>query len=184
MRIVAGSAGGIPLIPPPTPVRPTMDRVREAVFSSLGDAVPGARVLDLFAGAGSLGMEALSRGAVSAVFVEHTKACADVIRHNLAKTRLSGSVQTMDAFRYLDLYGGEEAHDLIFADPPYCKREGDPDYALLLLDNLALHRSLAPNGLLVLETDSRWKTPATAQWTLLREKRYGGTGVRIYCKAE
>src|SRR5947209_18081255 len=88
MRVIAGSAGGIRLAVPKRGVRPTMDRVKAAIFSSLGDAVIGARVLDLFAGSGGLGIEALSRGASSAVFVENDRQSAKAIDANLAKTKL------------------------------------------------------------------------------------------------
>src|ERR1043166_5048036 len=88
MRVIAGSAGGIPLHTPRTDLRPTMDRIKAAIFSSLGEKIIGARVLDLFAGTGALGIEALSRGAVSAIFVESDARAADAIRRNLEKTRL------------------------------------------------------------------------------------------------
>ena len=88
MRVIAGSAGGIRLAVPKRGVRPTMDRVKAAIFSSLGDSVGGARVLDLFAGSGALGIEALSRGASSAVFVEEDWQSAEIIERNLVKTKL------------------------------------------------------------------------------------------------
>ena len=79
MRVIAGSAGGLPLIVPKTDIRPTMDRVKAAIFSSLGDRIIGARVLDLFAGTGALGIEALSRGAASAMFVESERAAVATV---------------------------------------------------------------------------------------------------------
>jgi 16S rRNA (guanine966-N2)-methyltransferase len=98
MRVIAGSAGGIRLEVPKRGVRPTMDRVKAAIFSSLGDSVAGARVLDLFAGSGALGIEALSRGASSAVFVEEDRQSAEMIERNLAKTKLKGRVRQQDVF--------------------------------------------------------------------------------------
>ncbi len=92
MRIIAGAAGGITIRVPQAVTRPTMDRTRQALFSMLGDIVVGARVLDLFAGSGALGLEALSRGAAHAVFVEHHRAAAQVIRENLAAGREGGKV--------------------------------------------------------------------------------------------
>ncbi|MGB8466384.1 MAG: RsmD family RNA methyltransferase, partial [Terrimicrobiaceae bacterium] len=103
MRVIAGEARGLPLSTPPN-VRPTMDRVRGAIFSSLGDAVPGARVLDLFAGSGAMGIEALSRGAASAVFVDSNPRCAACVRANLRRAKLEASVQVMDALKFLELY--------------------------------------------------------------------------------
>ena len=101
MRVIAGSAGGIRLAVPKCGVRPTMDRVKAAIFSSLGDAVIGARVLDLFAGSGALGIEALSRGASSAMFVEEDQQSADIIESNLGKTKLTGRVRQQDVFHFL-----------------------------------------------------------------------------------
>src|SRR6187551_1612882 len=90
MRIITGSAGGIPIAVPKTVLRPTSDRVREAVFSILGARVEGAAVLDLFAGSGSYGLECLSRGARRVVFVESDRSSVAVISQNLAKARLTG----------------------------------------------------------------------------------------------
>src|SRR5438067_13540904 len=101
MRVIAGSAGGIGLEVPKRGVRPTMDRVKAAIFSSLGDAVIGARVLDLFAGTGALGIEALSRGAEAALFVEEDRQSIAVIEVNLAKIKLSGRVRQQDVFEFL-----------------------------------------------------------------------------------
>src|SRR5476649_2655069 len=123
MRIIAGEARGLPLTQPPEGVRPTMDRVRGAIFSSLGDAVPGARVLDLFAGSGAMGIEALSRGAASATFVDFNPKCSACVQNNLHRAKLPGIVQTMDALKFVELYASE-GFDLIFADPPYAKRDG------------------------------------------------------------
>src|SRR5512134_3046350 len=87
MRVVAGSARGVRLAPVPRGVRPVSDRAREGLFSSLGDRVRGARVLDLYAGSGALGVEALSRGAAEAVFVERDRAALAAVRRNLELTR-------------------------------------------------------------------------------------------------
>ena len=90
MRVIAGSAGGLALQLPKTDLRPTMDVVKGAIFSSLGDFIVGARVLDLFAGSGALGIEALSRGAASATFVENDRRAVAAIERNLEKTKLTG----------------------------------------------------------------------------------------------
>ena len=141
MRVIAGEARGLPLRTPSARVRPTMDRVRGAIFSSLGDAVPGARVLDLFAGSGAMGIEALSRGAVSAIFVEADPRCAACIRENLRRARLEASVQVMDALKFLDLRTNDD-FDLIFADPPYAKSSTSRNFAAeLLRSSLALRRA-------------------------------------------
>ena len=121
MRVIAGSAGGIGLAVPKRGVRPTMDRVKTAIFSSLGDAVIGARVLDLFAGSGALGIEALSRGASSVVFVEGDGQSAEIIESNLAKTKLKGRIRQQDVFDFLRHASGAELFDIVFADPPVRK---------------------------------------------------------------
>src|SRR6202030_4786323 len=101
MRVIAGSAGGIPLRSSSHDFRPTMDLVRGAIFSALGDLVIGAHVLDLFAGSGAYGIEALSRGAAEAVFVDDHPKSIEAIRWNLSKTKLIGKVIRNDAFRFL-----------------------------------------------------------------------------------
>ncbi len=179
MRIIAGDAGGRPLKAPPEGVRPTMDRVKGAIFSSLGDLVPGARVLDLFAGAGGMGIEALSRGAASATFVESNERCIRCIRENLRRADVTGSVQCLDAFRFLDLYAGEGMFDIIFADPPYAKFPGDPDHAVALAGSQPLVSALAAGGVFVLERQSGGP-PLESQLTPTRAKCYGGTEVLMF----
>src|SRR5437763_17158861 len=93
MRVIAGTAGGIQLEAPKRGVRPTMDRVKAAIFSSLADKVIGARVLDLFAGSGALGIEALSRGAATVLFVDYQRQAIDTIERNLKKAKLDGKTR-------------------------------------------------------------------------------------------
>ncbi|MDG2124071.1 MAG: 16S rRNA (guanine(966)-N(2))-methyltransferase RsmD, partial [Verrucomicrobiales bacterium] len=133
MRVIAGESGGVPLKVPKTVTRPTADRVREAVFSILAERVVGARVLDVFAGSGALGIEALSRGAESAVFVEQNRGACEVLRGNLEKTGLVGwaGVVCGDALKCVGKLGRE--FDLVFADPPYVKKPGDRDFGKALL---------------------------------------------------
>src|SRR5438445_13066988 len=101
MKVIAGRAGGVRLTSPKSGVRPTMDRVKGAIFSSLGEMVIGARVLDLFAGTGALGIEALSRGADSALFIEEDRQSVATIEKNLTKTQLTGRDRQQDVFRFL-----------------------------------------------------------------------------------
>ena len=175
MRIIAGSAGGITLKTPKTDLRPTMDLVRGAIFSSLGDGIVGARVLDLFAGTGSLAIEALSRGAGSATLVESDKKACAVIAENLSRARVSASVLCVDVFRFLQTSAPAEPADFLFADPPYAKQRGDRDYAAELLLHPRLPLFLAPEGLFVLEVAQHWKLPEAPAWECLRRKRYGST---------
>ncbi len=182
MRIIAGEAGGRPLKAPPEGVRPTMDRVKAAIFSSLGDLVPGARVLDLFAGSGAMGIEALSRGSASATFVDSNDRCIHCIRENLRRAGASGSVQAMDVFRFLELYAGEETFDLILADPPYAKKADDPDHAASLALSEKLAAALSPGGVLVLERQAGGKTLESILQPG-RSKCYGGSEILYFLKA-
>jgi 16S rRNA (guanine966-N2)-methyltransferase len=177
MRVIAGRAGGIRLAVAKRGVRPTMDRVKGAIFSSLGDAMVGARVLDLFAGSGALGIEALSRGASSVVFVEGDRQSAEIIENNLAKTKLKGRVRKQDVFDYLRHASGAEMFDVIFADPPYEKTEDGRRFTEKLLAHEALSQLLAPDGIFVLEKRPAEALPEMKQWRLLRQKKYGATEV-------
>ena len=178
MRVVGGIAGGIPLHVPKTDLRPTMDVVKNAIFNSLLECVPGARVLDLFAGTGGLGIEALSRGAASCKFIESDRRACEVIRRNLEKTKLGGGeVTSADVMRWLDRSAPAAAFDLVFADPPYSKKDGDRDFASELLAAPALHRALAPGGIFILEHLPDQPLPLGAEWECTRDKRYGATAV-------
>jgi 16S rRNA (guanine966-N2)-methyltransferase len=177
MRVIAGSAGGIRLAVPKRGVRPTMDRVKAAIFSSLGDAVVEARVLDLFAGSGALGIEALSRGASCVVFVEEDQQSVEIIEGNLGKTKLKGRVRQQDVFDFLRHASGAEMFDIIFADPPYEKTKDGERFTEKLLANEALVQSLGPDGIFVLEKRPDENLSEMKHWRLLRRKTYGATEV-------
>jgi 16S rRNA (guanine966-N2)-methyltransferase len=177
MRVIAGSAGGIRLTVPKRGVRPTMDRVKAAIFSSLGDAVIGARVLDLFAGSGALGIEGLSRGAASVVFVESDPHSAKSIERNLAKTKLKGRIRQQDAFDFLRHASGAELFDIVFADPPYEKTEDGERFTEKLLANHHLCRLMDPSGIFVLEKHPGEAVSDTTLWRVVRQKTYGATEV-------
>ena len=176
MRVVAGSARGTTLRVPRSEIRPTMDIVKSAIFSALG-SVQGARVLDLFAGTGSLGIEALSRGAASATFVEKDSFAIDAIRHNLKKTRFTGEILAMDVFSFLDRRHDRARFDLIFADPPYAKKAGERDFGTELLASPAIPLALTPKGVFVLEHLPDAKLSVRPPWVCTRDKRYGATAV-------
>jgi 16S rRNA (guanine966-N2)-methyltransferase len=181
MRVVSGTAGGIPLLAPKTDLRPTMDRVKGAIFDSLGERVIGARVLDLFAGAGGLGIEALSRGAASATMVEKEARAVEAIHRNLEKTRLKGAiVHTLDIFSFLHRLAPEGGYDIIIADPPYAKKKGERDFSAELLGDPLLPRALAPDGLFILEKLPGAKLGFPPCWELIRERRYGATEVATF----
>ena len=169
MRVVAGTAGGLRLVAPPgRETRPTSDRVREATFNALGSlgAVDGARVLDLFAGSGALGIEALSRGADHTTFVERDRAALEAIRANLATTGLEGLGTVVAADATAFLASQPEPYDLALLDPPY----GYDGWAGLLTS--------LPAELVVAESD-RPVDPGEG-WTVVRSRRYGTTFVGIF----
>ena len=179
MRIISGSAGRRQIRVPGSVARPSTDRLREALFSILADRVKGARVMDLFAGSGALGLECLSRGASSCVFVDRSKESQQVIARNLKDLQLAGGkVNGGDVFGALK--GGYGDYDLIFADPPYCKKSGDIDYVEQLLADEHLGACLAEDGLLVLEDSSANKRGIHDGWELLDQRRYGGCGILFY----
>jgi 16S rRNA (guanine966-N2)-methyltransferase len=172
MRIIAGELKGRRLrMPGGAPTRPTADRVREALFSMLAD-VSGAHVLDLFAGSGALGIEALSRGAAAAVFVESDARAAATIRANLESLGLEGTVVRRDVARFLS-DPSREAYDLVFCDPPY---DSGPRIAGQLAERLPA--MLAEGARIVTESDKR--RPLELPFPLLRERTYGDTRIAIH----
>ena len=174
MRIIAGSRKGHTIrAPRGRETRPTSDRVRENVFNLVGP-VDGAAVLDLYAGSGALGLEALSRGAVRAVFVEHDGEAARAIERNLDKLRLQGTVLRRDAVAALATEAGSgRKYDLVLVDPPY---DMYPD----LQPQLAryLPAVLAEDGLLVLETDVRVEPELPLPQRTSR--KYGQARITVY----
>ncbi len=175
MRVIAGSAGGLRLDVPKNEIRPTMDRVKAAIFSSLGERIIGARVLDLFAGTGALGIEALSRGAATAMFVESDRQAASAIERNLTKSNLSGRIRKQDVFDYLTHASTAETFDLIFADPPYDKSKLGDAFTKLLLRNDRLPTRLTNEGIFILEKRPSERLPETDFWEVIRRKTYGAT---------
>ena len=176
MRVIAGVYGGRRLrAPAGMDTRPTSDRVREALFSILGERVLGARVLDLFAGTGALGLEALSRGAAEATFVDSDAAAIAVVKRNLDDLGLDGSVQRRDALAFLrDAARAQRQYDLVFLDPPY---RGAGVLGPKLADTLP--SVLVPGGMVVAESDRR--EPIDLQpLTMLDERRYGDTLIRLH----
>ena len=173
MRIVAGELGGRRLhAPAGAGTRPTADRVREALFSILGD-VSGLSVLDLFAGSGALGIEALSRGAASAEFVDSARRSVEAVRRNLAELEIDAAVHRRDAVAWLAGAPAGRAYDLVFCDPPY-------DCATLLAETLAerLPAVLSEDARIVTESDKR--APLELPFPLLRERTYGDTRIAVH----
>ena len=170
MRVIAGTARGRPLVAPRgAHTRPITDRVKETLFGILGDRVIDARVLDLYAGSGSVGIEALSRGAAGCDFVEHDRRAVAAIRENLQRAGVAehASVHAMDVMRYLE-HPDDDRFGLVFVDPPY------EEHAILApLEQLT--GRLAPGATVVVK--HHWRTPipeppGLARW---RERRFGET---------
>ncbi len=183
MRVIAGRAKGTRLKVPPRLTRPSTDRLREALFSILGSRVDGAEVLDLFAGSGALGLEALSRGAARATFVESNWNAGKVIGENLAKAGFerAGSVVERDVFDVLAT--SSQVFDLIFADPPYASNAPE-DLAGKLMANEQLPERLGPEGLVVLEVETEREAPAAPSWELLDRRNYGSSAILFYALKE
>jgi 16S rRNA (guanine966-N2)-methyltransferase len=174
VRIVAGTYGGRRLAAPRgIGTRPTADRVREAVFSML-EPVGDARVLDLFAGSGALGLEALSRGAAEATFVDSAPAAVRAVHANLEALGADAEVRRADARGFLrNARADGRQYDLVFLDPPY-QRAGA--LAEALAGDLAA--VLAPRARVVVESDRR--SPLELPLSLQVDRRYGDTVIRIF----
>ncbi len=182
MRVIAGSARGRRLATfRGTTVRPTPDRVREALFSMLLSRLgsfQGLRVLDLFAGSGALAIEALSRGAASATLVEQAAAAAQTIRDNLTLCRLTDRAEVMvrDAWQALPALAKGGPFDLIFLDPPYNK-----GLAARAVQVIAAHDLLAADGILSTETAGEEELPESAGRLQRRDhRRYGSIMISLY----
>ena len=179
MRVIAGALGGRRLkAPRGTTTRPTSDRVKEALFGLLGD-VAGARALDLFAGAGGLGIEAISRGAARAVFIERDQRALRALRDNLRSLGIEAAraeVRAADVLAALrSARGRAETYDLVFIDPPY-SRASDLGHELSML----LPSLLEPGARIVVESDRR--APLQLQAQLERERTYGDTSIKIHAQ--
>ncbi|MDR1465262.1 MAG: 16S rRNA (guanine(966)-N(2))-methyltransferase RsmD [Oscillospiraceae bacterium] len=184
MRIITGSARGAALftVPGPDVVRPTTQRVKEAMFSAVQFEIAGRRALDAFAGSGQLGIEALSRGAASCVFLDRDPAALEAVRKNLEKTRLAGcaKVRQADALAFLrdSSRQNRDSFGLIFLDPPYGSD--------LLKQTLPLASAcLTPGGLLLCEAPAQAALPETiGDVALRRAYRHGKTCVFVFQRAE
>ena len=171
MRITGGRFSGRRLSVPPGAVRPTADRVRESLFARLGD-LTGKRVLDLFAGSGALGFEALSRGAVSAVFVDRSPAVLAAVRANAAALGVESAVELRrgEAGGVLKRLAGTRCFDLAFLDPPYSS-----DRLAVALRELAASSLLEADAVVVAESDRRHPPGAIEGLAAIDERRYGDT---------
>ena len=179
MRIIAGSARGRSFdAPAGRDTRPTLDRVKEAIFGSIQFQVPGATVLDLFSGSGNMGLEALSRGAAKAICVDTSSVCAALIRKNGEKLGLSEGLQVVNtdfrtALSALQAQG--QRADIVFLDPPYASGLAAVAVEILFTEGL-----LNRDGVVIVE--HAWDQPpklGEGPWTVSRVKKYGICGVTI-----
>lgn len=179
MRIIAGEARGVQLeAPKNSHVRPTQDRIRESLFSILMPRLESSRFLDLFAGTGANGIEALSRGASSAMFVDSDERSLQFIKRNLAKTSLKvrGHVRRLQLPEQLSRLAEEGPFDIVFADPPYKFTQYEK-----LLERVGAEGLLTHGGLVVIEHSRRTDVPAESPgWVQTRQNAYGDTVLSFY----
>lgn len=169
MRVIAGTARGVPLrAPRDRSTRPITDRVKETLFAILGDRVPDGRVLDLYAGSGAIGIEALSRGAASVDFVERSRDALAVLRANLERTRLADAARIHAAEVERFVATTDDTWDLVVADPPYETRA-------IVAPLRGIAARLAPGGILVLKHFWRSDPPTPEGIAVTRQRRFGET---------
>lgn len=179
LRIAGGAARGVPLTEPRgLRLRPTSGMVREAIFNILADRVTDARVLDLYAGTGALGIEALSRGAAAAVFIDAEPASCKAILQSLSRTAFANRAQVIRGRLPSAISGAEGLFDIVLLDPPYQLESGPETLALA-------HTRLAPEGIVVYEHGSRYNPPERPAGLRLVERRvYGDSAIALYAAQE
>lgn len=182
MRIIAGKAGRVVIRVPKGETRPTTDFVRQAVFSRLGEIIEGSRVADLFAGSGALGLEALSRGASTCVFVDDGRGAEKAIQANLEKARLEGGMVVR-----ADVHGWVKreraSFDLLFLDPPYCTSRLERDHLAELFAMEDFADRVVPGGLMIAEQSAREETREAPGFDLVDRREYGGSAILLYARA-
>lgn len=189
VRISGGHLRGRRVRVPEGPVRPTQDRVREALFSMLMPVLSGCSFLDLFAGSGVVGLEAWSRGAERVMWVESHRRVASVLKSNVAmfcgQDIASACCRCQDVFSFCRRWHEGLGFDVAYADPPYAVGQGDAISVGGLLTSIRDVGLVVPGGLLVLEQGARDPAPEATGWLAEREKHYGKTCLRIYrCEEE
>jgi 16S rRNA (guanine966-N2)-methyltransferase len=175
MRIIAGSAKGRRLESPGGATRPLTDRAKEALFSILGATVTGANVLDLYAGSGSIGLEAMSRGAAEAVFVERGRQAVAVLRRNLASVGLGGRVEAADVDWFLKR--STERFDLVFVDPPYTLDDDAVGAVLGMVGG-----RVTDAGIVIVHRRAGGTQPVSDNLRLIDRRRYGDTELWLFEK--
>ena len=197
LRVAGGDICGQRIQTPGDMIRPTQEKVRQALFSALGEKIGGCRFLDLFAGTGAVGIEAWSRGASVVCWVEMDARVFSVLRENVSHLCVSqrdgsgpdaNAGQSMlktirgDAVKFVSKIGNESLpYDVIFADPPYDTR-GDRAWLRKTLQALDTGSILAPDGIVVIEQSIDEPSLDCQGWTVIRDKNYGGTRLRFLKK--
>lgn len=179
MRVISGKAKGLKLLAPDgMDTRPTTDRVKESVFNLLIPYIPATSVLDLFAGSGAMGIEAVSRYCDSCVFVENNPSALDIIHKNAEKARMSDEVKIIhsDALSYLS--NTFCSFDIIFLDPPYNKGFLAPVFKTIAERNL-----LSPDGVIVCETELGGEMVSDTNFECIKQAKYGKTIISIFKNA-
>jgi len=175
MRLTGGEGKGRRLADPPQGVRPTSGRLKETLFNILGQSIRNAKILDLYAGSGALGLEALARGAERAVFVEKSHKVVPVIRENISRCGFEAKAEIVHGDVLQKLRGqlaGQQSFDFIFADPPYAdKVMGE------VLEIVAEAGLLSDAGLVIFESSSRVEQPLSPGWCLVDKRKVGDTSL-------
>lgn len=190
MRITGGIYGRQQIKVPKGECRPTQDMVRGALFSIIGARICGSRFLDLFAGSGAVGLEALSRGSDSVCWVESNRRAMETLKENVERicSKDKGATHTVrffcgDVFTFLQKGLENQQFDLIFSDPPY-DREDRKGWLRRLFKVLVDGNVLASGGIFVMEQASEEDLPENSDWTLIKDKVYGGTRLRFFVRKE
>ena len=179
LNVIAGTAGGLKLKTTDSDkTKPTLGRVKEAMFSMIADYLPGATVLDLFAGSGSLGIEALSHGAEKCFFNDSNKSCCKITEQNLAFTKLI-SKATVSQYEFgmaLDVYRKQKVvFDVVFLDPPY-----GMDYYSEVITGLQKRGLLRPNAIIIAEHTAERPLPEMRGLDIIKNKKYGTVAITVY----
>ena len=176
MRIIAGSRRGHKLFDfEGMDIRPTTDRVRESMFNLIMPFIADAKVLDLFGGSGALSLEALSRGAKSAVICDSSSASCELIKKNISALKFDSEAFTVQMTAQQYVLGAKESFDLIFLDPPYNKGFIEPIITALTENNV-----IAPGGIVVLESDNTDEHGKFERLEILKQRKYGRTYITVY----
>ena len=181
MRITGGEHRGRILKTPKGGMRPTQDMVRSALFSMFASEIPGCVFMDMFAGSGAVGLEAVSRGAQKVVFVENHKRTALIIKQNISMLGVTDcKVFSTCALKFAKNNVTGNKYDIIFADPPYADKCGDESLLYPLLNSVANSKLLTDNGFFVMESSAHEKYENRPGWDLVTERKYGKTLLRVF----